>query len=247
MTPDMTDRIITALDVDTMDQAEKLLNALPEARFFKVGLQAWLGMGSPLIHMIREREKQIFLDLKFKDIPNTVAAAVHAVIDMKPRFLTIHLSGGGAMAKAAAQAAAGTRTVILGVTVLTSLSDKDLKATGCGGSTEETVLRLCELGLENGVTAVVCSPREIKPLRQRFGTDLTLVTPGIRPSWADRGDQKRVLTPAEAMADGADYLVIGRPITRDPDPGQAFRRIRLEITPSRPHGRGSTLPPGGNS
>lgn len=229
------DRIITALDVDTIGEAERLLDALEMAGIFKVGLQAWLRMGRGLTDMLRQRGKELFLDLKFKDIPNTVAAAVRAVSPLEPRFLTIHLSGGADMARAAAEAAAGSRTVILGVTVLTSLSDRDLQEVGGGLDARDTVLRLCELGLENGISAVVCSPREIAPLRQRFGRDLTLVTPGIRPADAETGDQKRAMTPEEAVAAGADYLVIGRPITRAGDPELAFRRILNAITPRRPH------------
>jgi len=230
-----SDCIITALDVDTHEQARRLLAVLETARIFKVGLQAWLRMGPVLTDLLRQNRKELFLDLKFKDIPNTVAAAVQAVLPLTPRFLTIHLSGGGNMIRAAAQAAAGSTTVILGVTVLTSLSNEDLAQTGAGITVQDTVLRLCELGLENNVSAVVCSPREIAPLRRRFGRDLTLVTPGIRPADADSGDQKRIMTPEEAVAAGADYLVIGRPITRAQDPGLAFRRIQVAITPRRPH------------
>jgi len=229
------DRIITALDVDTIEEAERLLNALELAGIFKVGLQAWLRMGRELTDVLRKRGKELFLDLKFKDIPNTVAAAIRAVSPLEPRFLTIHLSGGGDMIRAAAEAAAGSRTIVLGVTVLTSLSDADLEEMGGGMNARETVLRLCELGLKNGISAVVCSPREIAPLRQRFGTDLTLVTPGIRPADAETGDQKRAMTPEEAVAAGADYLVVGRPITRAGDPELAFRRILNSITPRRPH------------
>jgi len=229
------DRIITALDVNNLEEAGGLLDALDEARIFKVGLQAWLRMGPGLTEQLHLRRKELFLDLKFKDIPNTVAAAVRAVLPLAPRFMTVHLSGGGEMIRAAADAAAGSSSVILGVTVLTSLSDADLAAMGGGMSAADTVLRLSELGLKNGVTAVVCSPREIAPLRKQFGRDLTLVTPGIRPAEAAKGDQKRTMTPEEAVAAGADYLVIGRPITRAQDPGLAFRRILNAITPKRPH------------
>jgi len=229
------DRIITALDVNNLEEAGGLLDALDEARIFKVGLQAWLRMGPGLTEQLHLRRKELFLDLKFKDIPNTVAAAVRAVLPLAPRFMTVHLSGGGEMIRAAADAAAGSSSVILGVTVLTSLSDADLAAMGGGMSAADTVLRLSDLGLKNGVTAVVCSPREIAPLRKQFGRDLTLVTPGIRPAEAAKGDQKRTMTPEEAVAAGADYLVIGRPITRAQDPGLAFRRILNAITPKRPH------------
>ncbi|MDY0296534.1 MAG: orotidine-5'-phosphate decarboxylase [Acidobacteriota bacterium] len=240
----MNDRIITALDVDSPEEASSLLAALEAARIFKLGLQAWLRMGPGLADTLRQHGKELFLDLKFKDIPNTVAAAVRAVLPLSPRFLTIHLSGGGEMVRAAAEAAAGSNTTILGVTVLTSLSDADLAAMGGALSATDTVLRLCELGIKNQVSAVVCSAREIKPLRERFGRDLILVTPGIRPADAAAGDQKRTMTPEEAMAAGADYLVIGRPITQAPDPALAFRRIQVAITPRRPHPTGTGGPSG---
>lgn len=232
------DRIITALDVDTLDEAKHLLEVLKPAGIFKVGLQAWLRMGRELTDILRQNGKELFLDLKFKDIPNTVAAAVRAVLPLEPRFLTIHLSGGGDMVRAAAEAAADSHTVVLGVTVLTSLSDADLEEMGGGMNARDTVLRLCELGLKNGISAMVCSPREITPLRQRFGPDLILVTPGIRPADAEAGDQKRAMTPEEAVAAGANHLVIGRPITRAGDPELAFRRILNSITPRRPHHNG---------
>ncbi len=179
---------------------------------------------------LEEKKKKLFLDLKFKDIPNTVYGAVESSLKYSPDFLTLHLSGGADMIKKAVEAAqAAPYLTLLGVTVLTSLSDRDLQETGVGLSTGEAVLKLCELGLKNGVKAFVCSPLEIRPIRERFGKDPVLVTPGIRPLGSDRGDQKRVFTPQMAIEAGSDYLVIGRPITGAENPADAFRKIVEEI------------------
>lgn len=227
----MKEKIITALDFDRYDDAVRLVDRLTEAVFFKVGLQAFLKFGDPLIAHLQEHRKKLFLDLKFKDIPNTVSGAVRSALRYSPRLLTIHLSGGGEMIRRAVEAAAGNpELTILGVTVLTSLSDADLAETGVSLSSREAVLRLCELGLKNGLRAVVCSPLEIEPIRRRFGRDVVLVTPGIRPAWSAGDDQKRVFPPRQAVEAGSDFLVIGRPISRHPDPPQAFNMILKEIS-----------------
>jgi orotidine-5'-phosphate decarboxylase len=227
----MRDRIIVALDVERLPEAQNLVNVLDQAVFFKVGLQAFLAFGPELIAYLQEKGKKIFLDLKFKDIPNTVFGAVQAVLKYRPEFITIHLTGGGDMIEKARQAAASQPGLtVLGVTILTSLSNDDLKETGISLSTEEAVLRLCELGLKKGLNAFVCSPQEIEPIRRRFGQEPLLVTPGIRPAWSEKGDQKRVFTPQLAIEAGCNYMVIGRPITASPDPADAFARILQEIT-----------------
>jgi orotidine-5'-phosphate decarboxylase len=232
----MKDHIITALDFDRYDEAVALVERLPEAVFFKVGLQAFLEFGEPLIGHLHAQHKKLFLDLKFKDIPNTVCGAVRSALRYSPHFLTIHLSGGAEMIRRAVEAAADKPDLtILGVTVLTSLSDTDLAQTGVSLSAAEAVLRLCELGIDSGIRAVVCSPLEIEPIRKRFGRDLLLVTPGIRPAWSAKGDQKRIFTPRQAITAGADYLVIGRPISQHPDPARAFSLILEEITPPQPN------------
>ncbi len=224
-------RIFTALDFDNLKDAQQLVDQLDKALYFKVGLEAFLGYGQPLIDYLKKKQKKIFLDLKFKDIPNTVYGAVKSALKYDPDFLTIHTSGGAAMIRSALEAAAEkTSLTILGVTVLTSLGDTDLKETGIDLSPEDAVLRLCELGLNNGLKAFVCSPREIKPIRHRFGDDAILVTPGIRPAWAAKGDQKRVFTPRMAVEAGSNYLVIGRPITKAEDPAGAFAKIQEEIS-----------------
>lgn len=235
MTPltkeNVRERIFIALDYESLQAACACVESLPEALCFKVGLQAFLGFGAPLIHHLHAAGKKLFLDLKFKDIPNTVSGAVKSSLAYQPDFLTIHVTGGGEMIRQAV-AAAGERPglTVLGVTVLTSLSDQDLAETGMSGDTGAAVLRLVELGLNHGLNAFVCSPLEIEPIKKRFCREVRLVTPGIRPEWSARGDQKRVFTPRMALEAGGDYLVIGRPVTHDPEPPEAFRRIVAEMT-----------------
>jgi orotidine-5'-phosphate decarboxylase len=225
------EKIITALDFDRLHDAQRVVDELPGAVHFKVGLESFLKFGEEIVAYLHNRKKKLFLDLKFKDIPNTVYGAVKASIRYLPEFVTIHLTGGAAMIREAVEAAnQSPGLTLLGVTVLTSLSDEDLKQTCMAMPAEEAVLRLCELGLTNGVRSFVCSPLEIAPIRKRFGSDVTLVTPGIRPQWAAAGDQKRVFTPRMAVDAGSDFLVIGRPVTRADNPSEAFARILEEIT-----------------
>lgn len=224
------EKIIIALDFDHYEDAKKCVDQLEEAVFFKVGLQAFLEYGHLVISYLKNKNKKLFLDLKFKDIPNTVFGAVKSSFIYHPDFLTIHVSGGAEMIKKALEAAGKIPGLtLLGVTILTSLSDQDLEETGITLSTEDAVLKLCELGLNNGLNSFVCSPLEIEPIRERFGNDLVLVTPGIRPQWAAKGDQKRVFTPKMAVDAGSNYLVIGRPITKNENPSEAFNRILAEI------------------
>jgi orotidine-5'-phosphate decarboxylase len=228
------EKIIVALDFDRYDDARHMVERLPEAVFFKVGLQAFLKYGVEIITYLKNRKKKLFLDLKFKDIPSTVYGAVKSSLQYFPDFLTIHLSGGAEMIGKAVEAAANAPYLtILGVTVLTSLSDEDLKETGTALSTGEAVLKLCELGLAKGIRGFVCSPLEIASIRRRFGRDVVLVTPGIRPQRAVKGDQKRVFTPKMAVEAGSNYLVIGRPITEAENPSEAYDRILEEIRESR--------------
>ncbi len=226
-----------ALDVDRLELAEAAMDALPAARVFKVGLEAFLALGEPLIERVHHRQKRLFLDLKFKDIPNTVAGAVRAALRFRPDFLTLHLSGGKEMVCRAVEAAAiRPELTLLGVTVLTSMSEQDLADTGVPLAPVDAVLKLCELGLAAGLSAFVCSPREIEPIRSRFGDAVTLVTPGIRPAGNDVQDQKRVMTPGRAVAAGADYLVIGRAISAAADPAAAFAAIAAEMAAACPTG-----------
>jgi len=223
-------QIMIALDFDAYADARLAVDRLDEAVVFKVGLQAFLQFGEDIIRYLNEKQKKLFLDLKFKDIPNTVFGAVKSSFRYSPAFLTIHLTGGPEMIKKAVEAAqSDSPPIILGVTILTSLSDDDLKETGMNLSTKEAVLRLVDLGVRNGVNAFVCSPMEIGPIRERFGSDILLVTPGIRPVWSEKGDQKRIFTPRMAIDAGSNYLVIGRPITGAENPTEAFQRVIDEI------------------
>ena len=231
----MTDKIIIALDFDQYSSAREAVERLPEARFFKVGLQGYLQYGESIINLLREKGKRLFLDLKFKDIPNTVSGAVRSSLKYEPDFLTVHLTGGEEMVRKALEAA-GERPdlTILGVTVLTSLGNTDLLAMGMLLPVADTVLKLCELGLKAGLRAFVCSPLETERLRRNFGRDIILVTPGIRPQWSEKGDQTRVFTPRLAVEAGSDYLVIGRPITHHQCPDEAFRLILREMEGATP-------------
>ncbi|MCP5053084.1 MAG: orotidine-5'-phosphate decarboxylase [bacterium] len=227
---DPKEKIIVALDFDQFQDAKLLVDQLPGAAYFKVGLQAFLQYGEEIIIYLKKRKRKLFLDLKFKDIPNTVYGAVKSSNRYLPDMLTLHLTGGAEMIRQASEASKDNPGLtLLGVTVLTSLSDNDLKDIGMNLSARDAVLKLCELGLENGIDAFVCSPMEIEPIRQRFGGDVVLVTPGIRPAWSAKGDQKRVFTPKMAVTAGSNYLVVGRPISRSDDPSDAFKKILEEI------------------
>ncbi len=241
MTPSPADRIIIALDVPTKEEGIALVGRLADARTFKVGLELFTAEGPALFRKLKALRKDIFLDLKLHDIPNTVAGAVRSAHRHGVQMMTLHTSGGREMmakaaeaAKAAADAGAGPKPILLGVTVLTSLKGSDLEEVGMGSDVASQVLRLAGLAKAAGLDGVVCSPQEIEVLRREYGRELVIVTPGIRPVWAAAQDQKRIMTPAEAVAKGADYLVIGRPITGAPSPNEAFLRIAEEIGQSRP-------------
>jgi len=227
-----SDRIFCALDTPYLDQAVNLAEVLKGiVGGLKVGLEFYSALGPDGVKKISEQGLPVFLDLKLHDIPNTVASAIGALSPLNPALLTIHTAGGPAMLKAAAEAAESwdTPPLLLGVTVMTSLNGDDLAATGVNGGTADQVKRLAGLALECGLGGVVCSPFEIEMLRAEFGPGLKLVTPGIRPAGSDKGDQKRVMTPKEAVDLGADYLVIGRPITGADDPGAAAREIGISL------------------
>ena len=200
----------------------------------KLGLEFFCAAGPDGVRSVMAaagNDMPLFLDLKLNDIPNTVAGAVRSAVSLNPTFLTLHANGGAAMMAAAVKAAhaAGSSTKLLAVTVLTSLDDDDLSAVGQQGPVLDQVLRLASLAQESGMHGVVCSPAEVAAVRHECGPDLVLMVPGIRPVWAAGNDQKRVLTPLEAIELGADYLVIGRPITADPSPAAAAARIVGEL------------------
>jgi orotidine-5'-phosphate decarboxylase len=230
------DRIIIALDVPTKEEGIALVSKLKGARTFKVGLELFTAEGPALFKKLKALRKDVFLDLKLHDIPNTVAGAVQSAFRHGVQMMTIHTSGGREMMAKAAETARQIsgelnrpKPVLLGVTVLTSLKDSELAEVGVTGDVASQVLRLAGLAKAAGLDGVVCSPQEIEALRKEFGRELVIVTPGIRPHWAAAQDQKRILTPAEAVAKGADFLVIGRPITGAASPEEAFLRIVEEL------------------
>jgi orotidine-5'-phosphate decarboxylase len=225
-------RIIAALDATDIGRVRDLARAvLPHVWGCKIGLEFFVQHGPAGIEKAGLDPQRLFLDLKFHDIPNTVAGAVRSAVAMRPAMFNIHAGGGPAMLAAAraardeAAAATGHKPLLLAVTVMTSLDDADLASVGQIGPTSTQVRRLAMLARDNGLDGVVCSPREIAMLRRDCGADFTLVVPGIRPEGAASDDQKRIMSPSEAVAAGADYLVIGRPISAAADPAAAARAI----------------------
>ncbi|MGI9416277.1 MAG: orotidine-5'-phosphate decarboxylase [Geminicoccaceae bacterium] len=233
-----TSPVFCAIDRPDLSGALLLARSL-DARAvggLKLGLEFVTANGPSGVRSIVDLGLPVFLDLKFHDIPNTVAGAIRAAADLGVSMLTLHLQGGAAMLWAAADAVkelGPNRPLLLGVSVLTSMDDKDMAEVGVEGTAEQQVLRLAMLARKTGLDGMVCSPREIKSLRQTFGDEMKLVVPGIRPAGAAAGDQKRTLTPGEAIQAGADYLVIGRPITSARSPRAAVLAIRDEIEAAR--------------
>ncbi len=229
-----TDRIFVALDTTDAEAAAKLAERLAgRVGGVKLGKEFFTACGPDGVRKVSAAGLPLFLDFKFHDIPNTVAGAMRAALGLAPFMINVHAAGGAEMMRAAAAAAAEAgdkRPLVLGVTVLTSLADDDLDATGVMGPTPDQVVRLAHLAQASGLDGVVCSAREIVALRGACGADFKLVVPGIRPEWAAADDQKRIVTPKDAIDLGADYLVIGRPITGADDPLAAAARIAEEIS-----------------
>ena len=232
MLPPTKDRLIVALDVPQADAALSLVERLDGAcRWFKVGLELYLAAGEAIVTELRRRGLSVFLDLKFHDIPNTVAAAVRTAERLGVGMLTVHAGGGPAMLRAAAEAAgeSAAAPLLLAVTVLTSMDSAELSSIGIEAPPIVQAQRLAKMASACGIHGYVCSAQEAAALRSGLGRQAVLVTPGIRPHGEDTGDQKRVTTPADAIDAGADYLVVGRPITRAADPAAAARAILSEI------------------
>jgi orotidine-5'-phosphate decarboxylase len=226
-----TKKLIAAIDTPELDRASALVRDLaPQCGLVKLGLEFFLRHG-PAGFAAAAQGKPVFLDLKLHDIPNTVAGAVRSLLPLGADMLTIHAGGGAKMIAAAAAAAgsAGWRPKILAVTVLTSLDAAGLAEIGVAGGTAQQVLRLARVALENGADGLVCSAHEISILRDAFGAKPILVVPGIRPAGAALGDQSRVMTPEQAVRAGADYIVVGRPITEAADPVAAAAAIAASI------------------
>jgi orotidine-5'-phosphate decarboxylase len=227
-------KIIVALDFPKADQAWALVEKLdPLSCRVKVGKELFTREGPAFVKRLVNANYDVFLDLKFHDIPNTVAAACAAAADLGVWMLNVHAQGGRRMMEAAREAVelvGEHRPLLIAVTILTSLSEREIHEVGLEGSPAANVLRLAQLTKRSGLDGVVCSPLEASLLREATGPDFCLVTPGVRPAGSDKGDQNRVLTPSEAIKFGATYLVIGRPITQAADPVMALHLIQSEIT-----------------
>ncbi len=221
--------VAVALDAPDLETAARWAALVtPHVSTVKVGLELYLRYGPEVVATVRGASRvSVFLDLKLHDIPATVAGAARAVARLRPDVLTVHAVGGADVVRAAVEASPGT--LVAAVTVLTSLSARDLGQIGVTGSVSDAVLRLAALSVEAGAQGLVCSPREVSAVRAEVGPDVTLITPGVRPAGADANDQARIATPEEAVLAGADLLVIGRPITRAADPGAAAAAIAASL------------------
>lgn len=217
------DRLIVAIDVDTLDAARVLVKELsPQVRWFKIGFELFTREGPAAARLVKDAGANLFLDLKFHDIPNTVGGAVRSALALGADLMTLHASGGAAMLRAARDAAEASNrpdAILVGVTVLTHLSESEFNATlGSTRKLEESVLALARVARDGGMNGVVASAKELAAIKHAMGRDFVVVTPGIRLPGAGKDDQTRVVTPEQAMRDGADYIVVGRPITAAKDP-----------------------------
>lgn len=230
------DRLIVAIDTDDFDKAKELIDQLEDSvDIFKVGLEQYVATKGKTVDYLKEKGKKIFLDLKFHDIPNTMKSAVRAAVRDNVWLMTIHVSDLEGMrqcalvAKEEAERLNIEKPIIVGVTVLTSLSNEDLQDIGCNMTTEELAIKRAKLAKESGIDGVVCSAKEVDKIVEACGKDFVTVCPGIRPATSSAGDQKRVVTPAQAIKNGAQYLVVGRPITQSENPKQSAIDIAKEI------------------
>lgn len=230
------DKLIVAIDTDDFDKAKELIDQLEDSvDIFKVGLEQYVATKGKTVDYLKEKGKKIFLDLKFHDIPNTMKSAVRAAVRDNVWLMTIHVSDLEGMrqcalvAKEEAEKLNIEKPIIVGVTVLTSLSNEDLQDIGSNMTTEELAIKRAKLAKESGIDGVVCSAKEVDKIVQACGKDFITVCPGIRPTTSSAGDQKRVVTPAEAIKNGAQYLVVGRPITQSENPKQTAIDIVKEI------------------
>jgi len=231
------DRLIVALDVDTREKAISFIEKLKkDIGIFKIGSELFTSCGPAIIEEVKSRDCRVFLDLKFHDIPNTVAKSAAAAAKLGVFMFNVHAMGGIEMMKKAAYVVREEakklkidKPNLIAVTVLTSMDENSLKKIGVGDNMESQVLRLAKLAKDSGLDGVVASPSEIKPIRKALGKDFLIVTPGVRPAWAAVNDQKRIATPKEAIDDGADFIVVGRPIIEAHDPIDAARRILKDI------------------
>src|SRR6202158_575427 len=224
------ERLIVALDVSSAKDAQKIVSSLGDSvQLYKVGMQLYTAEGPSIVRELVASGRKVFLDLKYHDIPNTVGAAVREAAQLGVSMLTVHASGGSKMLRAAVEAAQRPGLLVLAVTVLTSLDDVELGKIGLRGGALDQVLRRAALALSNGCKGVVASALEAAALREEFGQDFTIVTPGVRPAGSGPNDQARVVTPAEAISAGASHIVVGRPITEASDPAAEARAILGQI------------------
>lgn len=225
-------RIVVALDFDDVDRCLSLVKLLdPKQVRLKVGKELFTTGGPQVVEQLVSKDFSVFLDLKYHDIPNTVAKAVKAASNLGVWMINVHASGGSRMMMAAREALENVtdRPLLIAVTVLTSMTEEDLRQSGINVDPEAQVLKLAALTKESGLDGVVCSAKEVQTLRSELGGDFVLVTPGIRPEGADQGDQRRILTPKLALEAGSDYLVIGRPITQASDPKASCEQILASL------------------
>ena len=229
----MENKVIVALDYETKKEAMQLVDQIdPSLCRLKVGKEMFTTLGTEFVKELQRRNFDVFLDLKFHDIPNTVARAVRSAADLGVWMVDMHASGGLRMMEAAKKILepyGKDAPILIAITVLTSMEEADLLQIGVNTSPEEHVIRLARLSQRAGLDGVVCSPQEVEILRQRCGNEFKLVTPGIRPEGSQLGDQRRVMTPREAINAGSDYLVIGRPITQAADPVAVLKQINTLI------------------
>ena len=226
------DRLIVALDVKTLDEAVQMVKKLsPVVRIFKVGIGLFTLCGPDAVKAVHDNGSKVFLDLKFHDIPNTVAHAVRSAARLGVYMINIHTLGGTEMMMRAAEAVreSVSKPKLLGVTVLTSMDQASIGEVGIEKKIEEEVVTLARLGKDSGLDGVVASPNETALIRKNLGKDFIIVTPGIRPAGAEKGDQKRMMTPADAVRSGADYIVVGRPVIETKDPLEAAKKIIKEM------------------
>jgi len=231
------ERLIVALDLDSEEKAVAMAERLKnDVRFFKIGFELFSSCGPRIVERMREMGCDVFLDLKFHDIPNTVAKAAMSIMRLGVYMFNVHTLGGYDMMKNTADAveteaarSGVVRPLVLGVTILTSMDEKLLKKVGINATMKTEVLRLARLAKDAGLDGVVASASEAKLIRQKLGKDFLIVTPGVRPSWSVAHDQKRVTTPKKAIRDGADFIVVGRPILEAKDPAHAAREIMREM------------------
>lgn len=231
------ERLIVALDVDTREKALTLVEKLKkDIKVFKIGSELFTSCGPGIVKDVKDKGCGVFLDLKFHDIPNTVAKSAAAAVRLGVLLFNVHALGGPDMMKKAASTVTEearrlkiNKPKIIAVTMLTSMGENNLKKIGIDDNMEKQVLRLARLAKDSGMDGVVASPSEVELIREKTGKDFLVVTPGVRPSWAVKDDQKRTATPKEAIASGANFIVIGRPIIEAPDPLSAARKVLEEI------------------